>query len=678
MPRRISSFITSCFILSSLLHVAVLGWGQKPGKGQNHRQPEATSELIGSFQALDNGLTSWKIEGVLSDSVTCFFHWDFRPALELESAGIGEALARVIAEQLQQDTVGSHATWQWSITSQSAWMQCAQADLEACSRSFIGALIAPNIEQLWPVVRERWLQDWDIEVTAPASAQARVTRLNLFTPQHPYGELSQIKSIERIAWEDIRDFHLTYWRPNNAGMVWAGHSGRDDALMPETWSKALMTWENRAVEAATIVIPGRPNRVECAIIDRQDALARLSLAHIVRIKPDHSDVLALNMLETWLQQRAAATVALQADPIMGTFIANWVGPLDEVQSAITGLQSLMEQATTTPLEEPQMKDLRTQTRDRLLSALQSPESMGPVWFRCNVWQLGNGHNVGGLLDSLLMPISGRDIQRVAINYLRPHHLHLIAQGPRTQLESELSAWGNSETFLLFDSSGVRLSNYGAAEEGLTATDVFNQYYEARGGRGDLESLKSVRQTGTMAAGGQMVMELEEIDVFGLGHRTAIGLDGQTMMEYRVRPGEGVSFQMGQRRTMPLEEIQRYEPRLSSTPYLHLEALHLTAQLAGSMNIEGKPMHVVELHKAGTLLQTLFFDASTHLLMRITEERMGPTGPVMLTTAISGYKSFGDFLFPTEIARLSNNQKMIITIEDVMLNPRVDKSIFTWE
>jgi hypothetical protein len=67
-----------------------------------------------------------------------------------------------------------------------------------------------------------------------------------------------------------------------------------------------------------------------------------------------------------------------------------------------------------------------------------------------------------------------------------------------------------------------------------------------------------------------------------------------------------------------------------------------------------------------------------LLIQSKEVRNGPTGPVELTSTYGDYAWFEGIRLPRQIAQHSNNQKMNIHVEEVKLNPRVDKAIFAWE
>ena len=176
----------------------------------------------------------------------------------------------------------------------------------------------------------------------------------------------------------------------------------------------------------------------------------------------------------------------------------------------------------------------------------------------------------------------------------------------------------------------------------------------------------------------MVMHVDAEELYGVGHRTSISVEGQVMMEQLVRPGEGISYQMGKRRPMPSDEFHRFEPGLFPAPLLAWKERGLSVELVGTRAIGGKEEWVVECKRDGAIAELLFFDSASKRLVRRTEERNGPTGPVRVVTTFENYREFEGLSHDTVITRESNNQSMVFTIESLLPNARVDKKQFEWE
>ena len=52
----------------------------------------------------------------------------------------------------------------------------------------------------------------------------------------------------------------------------------------------------------------------------------------------------------------------------------------------------------------------------------------------------------------------------------------------------------------------------------------------------------------------MIMNVESEEIYGLGHRTSISIDGEVMMEQFVRPGGGISMKLGKPNPCPKPNI----------------------------------------------------------------------------------------------------------------------------
>ncbi len=665
-------FLVLFFVFFTLVSIPV-------ARGQNHdmqASPVVTSSphVLTEYRTLANDLELIHVRSEAFTASTLVARWSFKPALELELAGKGHGLARCISEKLSLDSVAWEEAATWQIHPDGAVIQGPMdSTLSGWNQDFLDAIMHPPLEAIWPAVQEHWLEKWDAENTPVMPAIARVKSHLLFGPQHPYGELHFPRTIEAISASEIRAYHTDYWHPNNSQFYWFTPMEVED--IPSSWVTQLESWKSREVQPSAVTAPGRPRSIKSAIIDRNSDSVGVCLAHILRMKPDHPDATALDMIRHLLSQSTTTEVEIDADPLMGSFSIAWNSTPSVAAREVRGVLNAMRERVNGSLSEGAMDSLRasyllSQTALNLDWPKQSVHDMAPqdvTWVQ----------NVNDL-DSIVQTIQASDLQRVAINYLRPKNLHLILDGNRSDLEAVAREFSPEDELLFFNPQGRQMSNYGPVPAGLLAADVIDSFYEACGGVASFESLRSAIREGTMVAGGAMQMNVKISETYGVGNRTSYSIEGQAMMEYILRPGQGISIQMGQQRPMNSSEYRRYEQGLYAGYLLHLEDLGLACEVVGTAQRNGAELLVLELRRNGKLEQTLFFDTQTHLLMSTTEERTGPTGPIILTIEYEDYRTFGGLTFPTQIARRSNNQRMDFTIESIDLNPRIDQSIYSWE
>lgn len=620
---------------------------------------------------MENGLEVVRLQSDGFERAGLSMQWDFRPALQLERAGVGEALSRCLSAAWAADTLGKGYGLEWSVT-ETGFIAEGNADSqEEWGLMLLNDLIDGDADAEWERVQREWLNQWDVQYLDPDRIVERARTWSVFSARHPLGELTQACTIETISRSDVQAFEAAYWHPNNARLAWA--TSREAAGLPESWTNTLLAWPSREVQKAAIPLPSRPRNMVATVVPVEGESVHWALAHGVRLKPDHPDALATSLLVQHIRRTTGEDLRLDLRSIASELHVQW----DNTAAAtpLTTVRDAMAQATREAPDDSTLYHMRAASLKGWSSQLTTPAlalefaASSPVIFQAAA---------KGTLEAELNEITPQDIQRVAINYLRPNNMHVIAVGDAAEAQAHLQAMVNEEDIVYCDAYVRPVSRFGPPPAGLTAEDVIRGHYDACGGTEQFLALRSCQQTGTMKAGGGMVMHVDAEELYGVGHRTSISVEGQVMMEQLVRPGEGISYQMGKRRPMPSDEFHRFEPGLFPAPLLAWKERGLSVELVGTRAIGGKEEWVVECKRDGAIAELLFFDSASKRLVRRTEERNGPTGPVRVVTTFENYREFEGLSHATVITRESNNQSMVFTIESLLPNARVDKKQFEWE
>ena len=128
----------------------------------------------------------------------------------------------------------------------------------------------------------------------PGWVAGKAFREHLY-PQHPYGRLisGQAETLARITPDDIRQFHATYYRPNNAIIAVAGEIAQDrvDSLLASHFAD----W--KAADLPDFSWPDPPGREARQVnLDKEVTQANIMIGHsgIARSHPDYYAVLVMN------------------------------------------------------------------------------------------------------------------------------------------------------------------------------------------------------------------------------------------------------------------------------------------------------------------------------------------------------------------------------------------------
>lgn len=634
---------------------------------------QAQSDFTVARDQFANGLVFEQISSPSFDKGALTVRWSYKPGLSGQFTGIDLALARCIDLSLQRDSAGRNENLKWTISANSASIVGSESNQSEWGARFLNQLMKADLAELWPVVQANWLASWEAEETEPNQAINRVQAQLLFTSGHPYGECHFPENIEAISIEKLEEHRSKFWRPNICHVVWSRPNRA--GTIPVEWAKTLNAWIAREVPAGSIIIPGRPNEIQVAVIDRESDSISVSVAHKIRMKMNQPDAMALELLNLELQSHCAHQIDLMADDFMGKMQIRWSTQVHKLITELDSVLNFLSESTSESIEDSTLMALKQAYRESVYADIGEASTAGSRWI-----QLSHSREILDLnsFEEVLNQIETSDLYRMAAIHIRPEQLHIIIDGNRTTIESALAGWVSPENMAFFDTQAQRLSNYGPSPMGLTFEQVVVAHYEAQGGLDEIDKLRSLKTSGTLLASGSQSMNFEFSHLYGEGYHTAVKVDGQVMMEQKINNQGGQSIQMGQPRVLPDAEFQRHRQYLYSAYLMHLDEVGIQGSLAGTTTLEGSTYHVIELHREGQLEMSLFFDAQTNLLMRTVENRKGPTGPLLITKVISEYAETEGLFFPIKIAQISNNQKVIMAVESVEVNPKLDKSKFTWE
>lgn len=619
-----------------------------------------------------NGLKCVHLASDAYETAALVMEWTFKPALEVERTGTGEAWARTLSAQWAADTVGTGLHCHWTVTPTGFEAQGDAASVVEWGALLLRGLRSPN-SALWQNVQATWIDGWDASYHVPSTVAERILWTEMFSLRHPYGERVLPSNIEAITASDVISHGAAYWHPNNGLLLLSSPLTLEG--IPEPWTEILTDWPAREIKKPALPLPSRPRQIEAFIAESGGDSVHTAVGQLLRLKPNHPDALPMLLMAHHLDAASSGSCEVVLDAVASRLHFTVSGTASDAIGSIQALQEAMVGSTRSAPTKEALTSWKQSAFEETTAALESPLAAAhlfihrPKWFQAVA---------DGEWNAFTASVRPNDIQRVAINYLRSENLQISVIGPLDSARAVALAFADAQFLGLYDKNAEALSPYGPVPDGMTALDVIRAHYDACGGEQAFAALKSCRREGTMEASGGMIMDVLAEEVYGVGHRTAISIDGRVMMENVVQPGEGRSLQMGRPRPMPDVEYRRYEPGLYAADMLALEERDLTAGLIGTYQRADGTEWVVELNRDGTRVQRLFFDARTHLLLRSEEHRTGPTGPVQVFVAYDEYQEFDGLQYATKITRLSNNQRMVLTLESVEPNARVDKSQFKWE
>ena len=179
----------------------------------------------------------------------------------------------------------------------------------------------------------------------------------------------------------------------------------------------------------------------------------------------------------------------------------------------------------------------------------------------------------------------------------------------------------------------------------------------------------------MDAEGETVFTVTTENQYGIRFASSFEDNGQVVMENIVTMEEGFKRQMGVNQAMSSREYRRLRPELYAARFLHLDELQGEAEVLGTFETNGTLQYVVRIQFANNVVETLFFDQTSSMLIKAIVERMGASGPNQTTSDFDEYKTYDGLTFPSRITQTTNGRSVELVTEEMRLNVRINSDIF---
>lgn len=658
------------------------------------RSDTRDTDIYVELNTLENGLRLVSIADTASNRVFWSIKLKTPLALELERTGV----AQLTGEIMRSGTaLRSSDSLDVLLDAYDAEIITTEGLLRASSpKAYAQETLALLVEVLrYPAFTEtavnEALERYRLALsTNENSSEIRVHQLSqqrVFTKKHPYGETISPSSLDSISHIDLIQHHALHYRPQYASIAVTGDLTHEET---RTWIEAALgDWLPREIPIVRHSVPTKPlqNRVCFGEIPGEHLMA-LELSHTVSLKPGHSDEAACVVLNAILTHPTLPgslvdtncstppcspmlTSSVRADDLLGSFrIQSLESPhhvIPFIEKSIASMQDLTLNRVDTGLVQSAVEaviaDMQLHDAEKYMEAWQDAilnreDSEGPRAFL-----------------KTLRAVTPSDIQRVAIQYLRPANLIISVAGDRSLIPEGLSRLSGHSEIEFFDALGKRVLQLDPAPAGETAETVFLDYYTARGGVEAFESLESLVQIADANAGAEMEIEVEIKTQYGVGILTQASMNGTLMMEQIITKSGGVNRMNGESKTLPESEFQKLSQHLYAAHFLHLTDLNLTAKLLGMDRAQDGPHYVVEIQSHGEPYETLYFHNGSHLLVKSVGERKGPAGPVEIESTFSDYQWVQGLSFPMTTVQMTNGQGMTLRVSKTTLNGRISSNLF---
>lgn len=267
---------------------------------------------------------------------------------------------------------------------------------------------------------------------------------------HPYRILpiGSMADLDAATIQDVRDFHGTYYVPNNATLIVAGD------FQPEETLRWIETWFGSIPKGKPIPrnVPKEPAQTAERRTVAYDANAPLPVVIFTYHMPEagHPDLFALEVAATILSEGQSSRlyrkmvydqqIALQAggqtivleDPGVFFFFAILQG--DQVQQAETSLQEEVQRLQSTPVDAAELEKAKNQLIARQVFGRETVQDKGEAIGYAAVILRDLSRLNKDLAE--YQKVTADDVLRVAKTYFKPENRTVVHMLPATMKPEE--------------------------------------------------------------------------------------------------------------------------------------------------------------------------------------------------------------------------------------------------
>lgn len=511
-----------------------------------------------------------------------------------------------------------------------------------------------------------------------AISQNVVNRL-LYGKEHPYGDIETEETISNVKLADVKNFFNTYWKPNNAFLVFVGDITPAEAKSLAT--QHFSAWKRGPVPKPEYKSPQAPAQTYVALVDRPSSVQSvLSFASPVELKPGAPDAIPASVMNNILgggfsgrlfsnlREKHGFTYGaysnLKTDRLIGAFSANASVRNEKTDSAIGQFLYEFNRLRTDSLPEEEVVRMKNYMSGSFARSLESPATIANFALNIAKYNLPADYYQNYLKN--LAAVTPQRVQEVARKYVLPDKMHIVVVGNAKEVTPGLEKYGPVKYFNVYGQE-TEPATARAVDASVTPQSILQNAVKAYGGADAIAGIKDVQMTGKANVMGRDVTVTQK-NLVPSGFLQEMSMQGMVLQKKMMKDGTFTAMAQGQ--AMPVEEKDKEEMREDAmvfTEQFILNNKDYQLSIKGIEPIEGKDAYAVAVKTPAGREYTNFYDVATGLLVKKSMVQESPMGTMNINVSVGDYKPFNGVLIPTRIVNDLGMMKFDIRFDEVKVN-----------
>jgi len=691
MKRRIILLITALII--SINVNAQLDRSIQPKGGPT---PKIKLEKPQEFK-LKNGIKVLVVENHKLPRVAYSLSIDNRPIIEGEKAGVTSLLGSILGNGTttiskdefneEIDFLGASLNIGFSGGFASTLTRNNERVVELMADAVINPLLS---EEEFNKEKDKLIEALKADKKSLDAIAGRVGSALSYGKNHAYGEFITEETLNNITFEDVLEYHERYFKPNNSYLVVIGDVNYKE--IKSLISEKFGAWKKGKSHTDPIpLLTPNVNLTEINFIDLPTATqSSISVTNNVDLKMNdedyHAALITNNILGGGGEGYLFKNLREDKGYTYGAYSS--LGSSRYGVSRFTAGAKVRNVVTDSAVVEiiKEINRIKTENVDAELLKNAKAKYVGNFIRRIENPQVGAKYAVDIKLNDLpkdfyetylekINAVSAADVKRVANRYFNyPNGTRIIVVGKGSDVAANLTEnVGWPVTYFDHYANSIAKPVFNKAiPDGLTASQVINNYINAIGGRDLLESVNTLVSKAEVTIPGAPFtpkMTLKQMAPNKSSTKMEVNMNGQkmTLMKSSFDGETGYTEGQGQRKAMDQKQIDRAKAVKGIFEELYYSEDEI--ELMSINSIDFKDAYKVKITE-GEKISYRYYSVDSGLLLSVEEQDDNNN---IVSTNYSDYRDVNGIKFPfnTEIP----SQKLELNITEILINEELKDSDF---
>ncbi len=506
---------------------------------------------------------------------------------------------------------------------------------------------------------------------------------------HPYAEIETEESISKITRDHLVKYYNKFYKPNVSYLVIVGDISLKQAKKDA--EQYFGTWKKGNVEKFEYQFPNKNVGTRVALVHKEDAVqSYINITYPINLSVGDKDaipaVLANDVLGSGafsarlisnLREDKGYTYGaysdLSRDELVGHFSAYAQVGTDVTDDAVNQFILEMNRMKNELVGDEELDLFKTIRTGSLARSLENPRTIAR--FAVNTMKYSLPEDYYQKYFENIDAVTPDQIMAVAQKYIDPEQAIIVVVGDKEKLMEPLKKYSSTGKVELYDMYGnpVKEEAKKALPDGLTAELVLDKYFEAIGGKENLEKIQDITTVATTSMNG---MEIEQKTYHKAPNKYAMimSMNGNVMMQQAFNGERGVMKSFQGEQEIIGEDLENLKIDAVLNVELKYKELGVEASLEAIEKIGPKDAYKLKIVKPSGQTIYDYYDVESGLKVQTKQTIVAPQGEFTQMQSYSDYQEIEGIKFPF-LLNISGVQNMELKVDSILINTDLNDDLF---